>query len=390
MNYRFVVPLLTTALFEQVTTSLVRVTISYRVLELGLSEVWLGVITAAFAVLPMLLAVTVGRFIDRGNEAQTAWIGGVLMMVAALGFWIWQDVPAILFFTTILGMGHLMLVISQQVLCTKAEGKGAMERMIGNYMVANAIGQGIGPVIVGWAGGSASIPPTELLFAIGLVPAALTLIAALMLRPGPPRTPRPGGDKPVPVRKIASIPGIRVLFLLSIVTVAAQDLVVVYLPVLGAERGMSVDTVGALLAGRAIASMASRVLFARLNEALGRWQLLVISTFAGAFAYVIIALPLPLWLMHIAIASAGFTLGVSVTGSIATLLALATADARGTANSLRMMGNRVGQFVIPFLAGLVAAASGTVSIFLALGVSLAACAGVTEYRRVKPGPDRPE
>ena len=37
------------------TTSLVRVTTSYRVLELGLSEVWLGIITAAFAILPMSL-----------------------------------------------------------------------------------------------------------------------------------------------------------------------------------------------------------------------------------------------------------------------------------------------------------------------------------------------
>src|SRR5262245_31333031 len=121
MNYRFVVPLLATALLEQVTTTLVRVTISYRVLELGLSEAWLGVITAAFAVLPMVLAVTVGRFIDRGNEAQTAWIGGGLMVAASLGFWVWQVVPAILLFTAVLGLGHLMLVISQQVLCTKAE-----------------------------------------------------------------------------------------------------------------------------------------------------------------------------------------------------------------------------------------------------------------------------
>jgi MFS family permease len=152
---------------------------------------------------------------------------------------------------------------------------------------------------------------------------------------------------------------------------------------------LSVDTVGSLLAVRAVASMASRFLFARLNETLGRWQLMIVSTFTGAFTYLIIALPLPLWLMHIAIASAGFSLGVSVTGSIATLLALATAEARGTANSLRMMGNRVGQFIIPVLAGMVAAASGTVSIFLALGVSLAACAGLTQYGRIKPSSDTP-
>ncbi|MEA3026568.1 MAG: hypothetical protein QOF91_1853, partial [Alphaproteobacteria bacterium] len=72
MNPRFVTFLLATAFFEQVTTSLVRVTTSYRALELGLSVVWLGIITAAFAILPLICAVSIGRFIDRGNDVRTA------------------------------------------------------------------------------------------------------------------------------------------------------------------------------------------------------------------------------------------------------------------------------------------------------------------------------
>jgi hypothetical protein len=85
--------------------------------------------------------------------------------------------------------------------------------------------------------------------------------------------------------------------------------------------------------------------------------------------------------MHVAIAAAGFSLGISVTVSIAGLLALASAEARGTANSLRMMGNRVGQFTIPFLASLIAAATGVAGIFLVIGVSLAASAAAVRYRR---------
>src|SRR5262245_17719746 len=204
MNYRFVLPLFVTALCEQIVTSMVRVTISYRAVELGLSVVWLGVITAFFAVLPMVLAVTVGRFIDRGNDAKTAWIGGGLMICACAGLAAWRSLPTLLVFTAVLGIAHLMLVISQQVLCARAGGERAVDRMIGNYMVANAVGQGIGPYIVGWAGGSASIPPTQLLFTIGLAFAALTCASALLLRPGAPRPPRPAGHKPVPVREIAS------------------------------------------------------------------------------------------------------------------------------------------------------------------------------------------
>src|SRR5882762_9228484 len=155
MPYRFVTFLLATAFFEQVTTSLIRVTTSYRAVELGLSVVWLGIITAAFAILPIVLAVPVGRFIDRGNDARTAWIGGSLLVVACAGFALWQSLPALLIFTALLGIAHLMLVISQQVLCARHGGQGAVDRMVGNYMVANAVGQGFGSGIVGWVGGAA-------------------------------------------------------------------------------------------------------------------------------------------------------------------------------------------------------------------------------------------
>ena len=57
----------------QTVTALVRVTISYRAVELGLSIVWLGLIAATFAIFPILIAVQVGRLIDRGYDTRTAW-----------------------------------------------------------------------------------------------------------------------------------------------------------------------------------------------------------------------------------------------------------------------------------------------------------------------------
>ena len=51
----------------------------------------------------------------------------------------------------------------------------------------------------------------------------------------------------MPVRDILNLPGIRAIFFVSVVTVAAQDLIVVYLPLLGRERDLTVDDVGSLL-----------------------------------------------------------------------------------------------------------------------------------------------
>ncbi|MGD0026574.1 MAG: MFS transporter, partial [Xanthobacteraceae bacterium] len=185
--------------------------------------------------------------------------------------------------------------------------------------------------------------------------------------------------KPPPLRELLFIPGLTMMMLVSVVTVVAQDLIVVYLPLLGAERAMSVDTVGMLLAIRAGASMVSRLLFARLHAALGRIRLTVISTFVSAGAYASLAVPLPLPVMYAAIALAGFALSNSITASIAGVLGIASGGAVGTANSLRTMANRIGQFIIPFLASLIAAATGTAGIFVIIAAILAASGAAVRF-----------
>jgi MFS family permease len=121
------------------------------------------------------------------------------------------------------------------------------------------------------------------------------------------------------------------------------------------------------------------LLFARLHARLGRIRLTVISTLISAGAYVCLALPLPLPAMYAAIALAGFALSISITASIAAVLGIASGGAVGTANSLRTMGNRIGQFIIPFLASLIAVATGTAGIFVIIGISLAASGAAVRF-----------
>lgn len=383
MHYRLLLSILSTAFIEQTVVAIIRVSTSYRAVELGLSVIWIGTITAVYALLPIIVGVQVGRFIDRGHDTMTTWLATGLLVFACIGFVAFPNLPALFVFTAITGTAHLMLNISQQVLCTKCgTGPGAIERAVGNYMVANAVGQGLGPYIVGWAGGSAHLPPTPLLFEIALAGSVLSFVSALLIRPRlTADTRRAQRGKPPPLRDLLFAPGVTTIILVSVVTVVAQDLIVVYLPLLGAERHMSVDTVGMLLTVRAAASMLSRLLFVRLHMAFGRVRLTIVSTLMSAVAYAGLAIPMPLWAMYATIALAGFALSVSITASIAGVLGIASGGAVGTANSLRTMANRIGQFIIPFLAGLIAAATGTGGIFVIIGVSLAASGAAVRFER---------
>ena len=75
VNYRLLVSLLASSAAVQAVTAIVRITTSYRILELGLPVVWLGIVSATYAVLPVFIAVWLGRFIDRGHDALATWIG---------------------------------------------------------------------------------------------------------------------------------------------------------------------------------------------------------------------------------------------------------------------------------------------------------------------------
>jgi len=373
-----------TSFLEQTIVTLIRVTTSYRAVELGISVVGIGIIAAAFSILPIALAVVIGRYVDRGNDAKSVWLGAVLMIAGSAGFTVADSQITLILFTALLGAAHMIMTVGLQVLCARQEGDGAMEKMVGNYMVANALGQGLGSYIVGFTGGAAAIPPTQFLFGIGLALAGLQMATSLALRPSSKIVARGHDARPAAVRDVISTPGYGGLFAVGIVSVVAQDLIVIYMPLLGAARDISVDDIGRLLAVRAGASMVARFSFARLHHRFGTWRLTAVGTFASALGYCGLAVPMPIAAMSATIALTGFALGISVTISIAGLMAITKPEMLGMANSVRMVGNRIAVFIVPFLASLVAAAAGIASVFVLLGLSLAASASVVQMQRHKP------
>ena len=160
VDYRLLVPLVLNSAIIQAVYAIMRVTTSYRAIELDLPVIWIGVISATFAILPIFLAVWVGRFMDRGNDAQACWIGAALMVVACAGFRYWAGtVTTLLIMMALLGISHLFMMASQQMLCIRCAGPRGRDGVFGNYLVASAIGQGLGPYIIAWSSGSARLPP---------------------------------------------------------------------------------------------------------------------------------------------------------------------------------------------------------------------------------------
>lgn len=386
IDYQLITLLCAHALITQIVYAMVRVTISYRTIELGLAPIWVGVITGASAVLPMLLAVSIGRFVDRGHDALTARFGSLVILGCCLGYRLSEaGLAELLFFTAFLGVGHTLLMVSQQMIVVRsAYNDVSRETAFGHYMVATALGQGVGPLIVGWLGGSLQIPPTRYLFAVAVALSLAGFALAFLIRSrGDGAKGKAGGSGSIPVRELLETRGVPTLMMASIITVTAQDLITIFLPLLGAQRGIDVANVGALLMVRSVTAVVSRVFYPSMIRAVGRVPLTVGTMAAASVGLVVIASPVPLPVLYVAIALAGFGLGIAATLSISNMVDIVPAGARGVALSLRITGNRVGQVSFPVVAGIVAAAFGTGGIFAIMAMSLAASAASVHVVRGK-------
>ncbi|MCG5214660.1 MFS transporter [Streptosporangium soli] len=368
--------LLAHAAITQVLTFVLRPTMSYRALELDVPPAWLGVLGASFAVAPLLLAVPAGQAVDRLGERRVALSGAVLLTLSSVAFLLaGGSIAGLLAASVLLGIGHLCCVVGQQALVANTTAPGRFDTAFGHYTFAASLGQVAGPGLIVVFGGGRAIPDTQSIFAwtCGISIVLIVLSAFMAGRRGAahPAESAAGG-----LRSLMRLPGLPHALLTSCVILAVVDITLVYLPALGAELGLASGTVGMLLAVRGVASMGSRLFLGRLSQLLGRRRLLVASTIAAALALAAIPLPVPLWLLALALLVTGFGLGVGQPLTMSWLAESAPPGLRGRAMSLRLLGNRTGQVLIPSAAGLMAAGLGAGGVLwiAALGLGWAGVA----------------
>ena len=394
------------------TTGVLAPMASYRALDLGVGASGLGLLTTAFSVFPLVVALRIGRIVDRhGGVAFMA--GGLLLMaIAGVGIAAAPSPTWVYGAFAVLGLGHMTAVIAAQGIVAKASDDHTYDQRFSTLSFAASLGQLVGPVLGGIVAGQGSPEETTraLLVGAGLATRGLPLV--LWMRPrlvarmaggsmeapaaapvdsaapagrtdsaapagGRPRGPsqlsqpsRPGQPGPS-LLSIAQTPGMIRAILVSTMVLSATDIIIVYLPALGDERGWPAALVGGLLAVRAASSMGMRLVLGRLVARFGRRVLLGGALLVSAAALVALpaAGPVPLIVALMVVAGAGLGMGQPLTMSW--VASIATPSARATALSVRLMGNRLGQLAIPAATGTLAAVTGAGGVLAATGLLLA-------------------
>jgi MFS family permease len=369
----------------QAALYLARPVTSYRALALGADARAVGLITAAFALVPLVVAVPLGRASDRWRPGYLLTGGIALGALACALLGLADTLTGLALASAVLGLGHLALTLAGQSLIARQSADALHNRDFGLYAAAASSGQLVGPALAGLALSTAG-RSLEGATTLGFLVAAGLMALAIPTSIGSDRLGRARRardrevGRPLRAGELIAARGVPAGMLASLAMLATVDVLTAYLPVLGVQRGISPAVVGALLSLRAATSILSRVLIPWMVGRLGRARLLAAS--AAGSALLTAALPLSggTAVLAVLLAAAGFLLGIGQPLTMSMVVHAVPKAARGTALAIRLTGNRFGQVATPAAAGLVAGAAGVSAAFWLLG-GLLGLAAVAVVRR---------
>ena len=372
--------------------SVVRPMVSYRALDMGAGSAELGAVAAAFAVLPLLLAFAVGRRADTLGPGRLMVVGAVLLALGCGAALLADGLVLLVLASAVLGFAHLLGMVGQQSVVAAAASETDRDRGFGSLTAVASLGQMVGPPV---ALSLAGLLATEGRPAavVGLAVAGVVALAAIpfsarrhVLRRGP----GPAGGRTTSRRAFSGLirtDGMWQAMLVSGTVLAALDLLLAFLPAWAEERGISITTVGWLLALRALVSLISRAAIVRLIAVLSRrW------TFIGSLVVGVGGLALlPFVDAGGAVAVMvllGIGLGLAQPLTLSWVSSISPPAVRGAALGLRLTANRLAQTVLPPAIGLAAAGTGSAGVFV--GTALVLAAATTSVLRQPMNPADPD
>ena len=356
-----------------------RVAISRYALELGASQFAIGVLMALYAVVPLVMAVYVGRLADRVGPRLPMLIGTIGVTVGLLLPPIFPGLPTLFVCALVLGSTFHFFFITVQGI---AGGIGGSENRSRNFAL---VGMGfsaagfIGPFLAGLAiDHIGHLAAFRILAVFPLVPVLL-----LWLKPGflPKARKRPAGDAKRSAFDLWGMPSLRKTFIASGIISSAWDLFQFYFPVYGHKVGLSASAIGAVLGVFALATFTIRIVLPALARRYSEAQVLTGGIFVAALAFALF----PAFDSPYALAGVAFLLGLGVgcgqPMSMSLIYALAPAGRQAEAAGLRVTANNVTHLIIPILFGSLGTAFGYAPVFFANSALLVA--GGVLMRRAK-------
>ncbi|HXF66092.1 MAG TPA: MFS transporter [Burkholderiales bacterium] len=346
-----------------------KVLVSLFAIELGASQLVIGVLIALYSVFPALLAVYAGRLSDRLGVRLPMLAGSLGVSAGLLLPWLSPSLPALYASAVLIGASHMFYNVSVQNLVGSIGGAEDRTRNFANYALAMALGSFLGPLAAGLAidrfGHAASYLYAA---ALPLVPA---LIMAAARRTGAGPRVKSEEEGAILSASLLANPVLRRTLIASAVAVTGQDLFQFYMPIYGHSVGLSASAIGAVLAMAGIAAFLVRTALPGLVRRWGAEAVFNVSLYLSAATFLLIpAFTDPIALTAVALVL-GLGMGCAQPVTLMLIFSRAPEGRSGEALGMRITINQLTHIAVPVLFGSLGSAFGVAPVFVTTALILA-------------------
>ncbi len=266
-----------------------RMTASLYALDNKTSTFTVGVILALFSLVPMLIAMPAGRWLDAVGPWRPTLIGVLLMLggmlLPAMFPYATADVAPLMVSSALVGSGCMLAMLAIQHIVGERADPNNRQAAFSLFALGASISGFVGPVASGALIDAFGHRATFVVL-VGEVLLTLALLwanrALLPTRDGP--------AKPLearhPLDLLKHIELRRVMIATSLISMS-WDLQTFVIPVHGIHVGLSASQIGLVLGSFAIATFVIRLAMPRLSRRFSEWQVLTYTLFTASVSFAI-------------------------------------------------------------------------------------------------------
>ncbi len=336
-----------------------RTLLTLYAIELGARPVTIGLLAAAFGVIPILFSWVSGRLSDRFGSRWLMLFGAAGSACGMLLPYFMPSLSVLVVAAVLSGLTTTFCNVSLQTLVGLLSTPESRARNYSNFSLAGALTTFAGPLIAGFGIDLAGYANTCLyVVAVATVPVAMLALRGSRLPPGSGHA-APSGS----LRQMLAVPGVWRALTASGVGQIGGDFFQFYMPVHASAAGLSPSTIGILLAAFAAASFVVRLCIPRLIARSSEETLLAYAFGLGALAFMLVPLGESAVTMALISFLAGLGLGCARPISMMLMFAYAAHGRTGEAMGLRLTAENLTRLVGPVLFGMVASAAGLSVVF---------------------------
>jgi predicted MFS family arabinose efflux permease len=358
-----------------------RMTASLYALANNASTFTVGVIMALFSLVPMLIAVRAGRWLDAVGPRRPTLVGTLLILggvlLPAAFSYAAADLAPLLVAAALIGTGSTLTMLSiQQVVGDRADP---------NHRAAAFSWLALGASISGFTG---PVLSGLLIDAFGhratfgvLVGVVLLALALVWLNRGllPARGGKVSGAEPLHPLELLKHTELRHVLIATALISMSWDLQTFMIPVHGTRVGLSASEIGFVLGCFALATFTIRLAMPWLSRRYTEWQVLIYTLCCATIAFGLF----PLFSSRAPLMAVAFLLGLGLGAAQPNVMSLVHSRSPqgrvGEALGLRSMIIHSSQVVLPLVFGAFGSVLGAAAMFWTMA-ALVCSGGIAAVR----------